>query len=105
MGARVKKTVREQLEELRSDVFEGEVEGSKLNRARKRKSNSDSQGKSESLSFCMRLSWQVCGEKSIVTSLILKWRCLNWVERTTKFTTSQHINFLFIGFTLVSHTA
>ena len=44
MGARVKKTVREQLEELRSDVFEGETEASKLNRTRKRKSNAETQG-------------------------------------------------------------
>ena len=48
MGARVKKTVREQLEEMRTNdsVFEGvnEAEGAKFNRARKRKSTSESQG-------------------------------------------------------------
>ena len=48
MGARVKKTVREQLEEMRmNDVFDGvnEADSTKINRARKRKSNSDSHGK------------------------------------------------------------
>ena len=48
MGARVKKTVREQLEELRTNdnVFEGGNEGDAINQARlrKRKSTSDSQG-------------------------------------------------------------
>ena len=48
MGARVKKTVREQLEELRTNdnVFDGgtENEAASLARIRKRKSASDCQG-------------------------------------------------------------
>ena len=47
----MKKTVREQLQELRTSdsVFEGvnETEGKKYNRARKKKSSSDSQGMRE----------------------------------------------------------
>ena len=47
MGARVKKTVREQLEELRTnDVFEAGNDGESVGqvRARKRKAISESQG-------------------------------------------------------------